>query len=228
MNILNKIFDKVFLITSPITYNDRLSNIKSLQKEIDCEIVVATHIDNLKENEKLNRQNCSLNYAYFSIFINALINNYNSICTIEDDLYKTSDYAEKLEEYMKDVDSDWEILNLGYHYHGSLTVNDEVKDVSDQSVKDYEETITFHKIVQPEAIIGTHIMGFKKSVYTPILNLLKDNNLPIDWFLYKNGFYYVYKSYQLRKKLFLGKSFREQEVDSKLEHKEYISSLESK
>ena len=219
-NILNKEFDKIYVITSPSTYKERADNICFLKEEkINFQLIVSTHKDNIKNVENARQADLSLNNAYNSIFIDAVINGYNKICTLEDDIFLEKGYQDKLQEYFKIVDSSWDIINLGYHYHGVYNIDGELIDASK-----YDKDIIFHKIKEPEEIIGTHCMAFKRSVFKNILLKLKDNLEPIDYFFYKN-IYYNFNCFQLRKKIFLARSYRAPECDNNLPYKIYKNAI---
>jgi len=220
-NIFNKKFDKVYLITSPLTYKERLQNIQRIKNQINLQLIVSTHKDNIIKIDNVRQSDLSLNNSYYSIFIDAIINNYNTICTLEDDLFLTKGYSKLLKKYFKSIDENWDVLNLGYHVHGEYYINDK----KTWSLKYDDESIIFHKIKKPEEIIGTHCMAFKSTIFKHIIEKLKSNTEPMDYFMYKNV-YYDFNCYQLRKKLFYGSSYRDYEYDSKYFYKKFKSSID--
>lgn len=219
-NILNKKFDKIYVITSPLTYKERIDNLKFLKEEnIKYQLIVSTHKDNIKKVKNSRQTELSLNNAYYSIFIDAVVNDYKKICTLEDDIFLEKNYQDKLEEYLSKLYSDWDVINLGYHYYGKYNINGKIIDSAE-----YKKDIIFHQIQEPEEIIGTHCMAFKSSVFKYIIEKLKDTLEPFDYFLYKN-IYYNFNCFQLRKKIFLAKSFRAPESGNDLPYKIYKSAI---
>jgi len=208
MSILNSYFDKIYLITSPITYEERTISIDRLKKHnIDFQIVVSPLKDNFKAGELIKQADCSLNSAYCSIFIDSIINNYNKICTFEDDIFLNPDFENILNEYFSLLNV-WDILHLGYN-----------------SYNPFEKNIIFKKINKHDKILGTHAMGFASSTFKQMIEMLESNiGQPIDVLLYEK-FYKQFNSYTLQKNVFLSSSFRSNEFELD-NYKFYKSSIE--
>ena len=208
MSILNSYFDKIFLITSPVTYEERITSINRLKEHnIDFQIVVSPLKDNFKTGDLIKQADCSLNSAYCSIFIDSIINNYNKICTFEDDIFLNPGFENILNEYFSLLNT-WDILHLGYNPFNT-----------------FDKSNIFKKINKGDIIFGTHAMGFVSSTYKHMIKMLESNiGQPIDVLLYEK-FYKDFNSYTLLKNVFLSSSYRSNELELD-NYKFYKSSIE--
>ena len=122
MSILNDKFDKVFVISSHPTYN-RLNNINRIFQEFDIsyELIISPdkrYFDDYslidKKNIWVGSGNKSLISANESILLKSKIEKYKSICVFEDDVFFEKNHLKMLSDFFKELNDDWQILNLGY------------------------------------------------------------------------------------------------------------------
>ncbi len=217
MSILNDKFDKIFVISSHPTYN-RLNNIKNIFQGfgISYELIISPdkrYFDDYslvdKKNIWIGSGNKSLISANESILLKSKIEKYKSICVFEDDVFFTSDYLKILINFFKELNDDWQILNLGYHAHSNVNMNSKNK---------------VHKIIKDDVIVGTHAVCYKENIYDELLTEFSKNKYPIDWFLDKT-IYYKYMSYIPTDRIFYASSYRRCECDFDADYKLYKSEI---
>jgi hypothetical protein len=213
MNILNSKVDRVFLISSPSTI-DRLDRIVPIlnDENIEFELVIAPNKSGYTDytgDLKVFSGAKSLLSVNESILLNSRFNRYKSICVFEDDVFFGRHYMSRLTSALDDV-LDWDILNLGYHINTSLhepTPND-----------------TLHRIRPPDQVVGTHCVCYTDSVYDVMLDRLRYNIYPVDWFLAKE-IYQRFDSYAAIDPVFYASSYRSYEDDSDASYKLYESAI---
>tara|TARA_S200002703_G_scaffold126666_2_gene113235 strand:- start:3752 stop:4411 length:660 start_codon:yes stop_codon:yes gene_type:complete len=217
MSILNDKFDKVFVISSHPTYN-RLNNINHIFQEFDIsyELIISPdkrYFDDYslidKKNIWVGSGNKSLISANESILLKSKIEKYKSICVFEDDVFFEKNHLKMLSDFFKELNDDWQILNLGYHAHSNVSVNFSNK---------------VHRIKKDDVIIGTHVICYKENIFDELLTELSKNKYPIDWFLDKT-IYYKYMSYIPTDRIFYASSYRRCECDSDADYKLYKSEI---
>lgn len=125
MNILNRYFEKVFIITTSHS-DQRHEYIKKIVKKenIRCEFVFAPNKKYCVEfyNKDLwgeirhdNSAYTSLTSSYYSIFTSSIFHGYKNILIFEDDVKFEENYEIKFQNFMKNLPSNWNFLNLGFH-----------------------------------------------------------------------------------------------------------------
>lgn len=204
-SILSNYFEKVYVITCFESY-ERL-NPNSFITD-DYELVVAPKQQYFKSvSDDYCSGAISLASANQSIILKSKLKGYKSICILEDDIFHIPNYKPKLEKFFNHVEN-WDILNLGFH------VDSKINFKSDNSI--------YHRLTTDDVVIGTHIMGYKHTVYDFLLDKYKNNNSPIDWFLDKI-IYSEFKSYVPTDKIFYCSSYREKDKDKDESYKKYKS-----
>ncbi len=215
MNILNLLFEKIYVISSFST-QDRISDlIQFLNNEnIKYELVIAPKkkyfIPNY-DKTTLNEGAQSLISVNESIFLKEYHLKSESFCIIEDDIYFDVDYIVKLNKFFADLPNDWEMLNLGHHDHSFITS----KMAHDN---------LYYKVNNIEEIVGTHVVVYKKHIVKLLLELIENCIHPMDWFLTRN-IYSNCNTYICVDKIFYASSYREYEFDKNKFYKKYKSAI---
>lgn len=216
-NILNDIFEKIFVIISHDTL-DRLDELTAFfsSENIEFEFIVSprkkyfsTHI-----NKDIDMGNgaISLLCANESIFMRSRICSYNSILVFEDDIRFIDDYKSKILNFYQNLPTDWEILNLGYHICSNIEM-----DIPTQPI--------VGKFTNLESrLIGTHAMAYTNITFNSILEGLNINDLPFDLFLL-NNIYGKFNTYYPTTRIAIASSYREYESDKFADYKKYKSSI---
>ena len=172
-HILNKTFDKVYLIN----LDKRKDRLEECQKIIDesglvVEIVSAVDGSLLKE-EELNR--AFLDYipehtlrgqhgcvmSHYNVIKQAKEEAHSSILILEDDFELVSDFTGLFEDYYSQVPDDWELLYLGanHNFHEGLSLP-RVRENIGVPIKSY----TTHAYAVKESIYDKLLEVFNKDV----------------------------------------------------------------
>lgn len=215
MNILNKMFDKIYVIVSFATQNRYHDFNKKLKSEqIDVEWIVAPKQKYFLQQWSDDAPNLPGNWshqsAFESIFLKSKLLELNNVLILEDDVIFDNQYLEKFERYYLTVPDDWQVLNMGYHFH-SIQVESDI----------------YYKFNHDGFLIGTHAIAYKNETFNTILNELDTCTYPIDIFLSK----YIYKkfnTYVAAEKMFYQSSYRSYEGDKDASYKKYISAVDNK
>ena len=174
MNILNKYFNKVYVISSYATHSRLSDLLPFLDKEnIKCELIISPKKKYFKPDYNIilaNEGNQSLTSANESIFLKESYLKSESFCILEDDIWFDINYKEKLNLFFTGMSNDWEILNLGYHPHTPISFND---------------NLSYYKLKRDVEIVGTHFVAYKNNVINYTLEKIESNSFPMDWFLSK-------------------------------------------
>lgn len=215
MNILNEFFNKIYVVTSYSTKN-RLSELLSFLdvEKIDYELIVAPKKKYFRDYDDQNTWIGKGNFSLLSVNESILLKEYyiksNSFCILEDDILFDISYKQKLKNVVEVLPSDWQILNLGYHAHSSILI---------------ENNDIFKKLKVGEYFVGTHIVGYKSNVVESLLDKIDKNTHPIDAFINNNiSELNIYTSLD---KIFYASSFRENEIDKSEFYKKYKSEISS-
>jgi len=126
MNVINKYFDNVYVITTSIE-TERQKYITeylrshgihfNLRTTVPSNFLQSYNTVDLWGTPKLTTKgNVSLCLGYLSIITECLYKNRHKLLVLEDDVIFEPDYQEKLELFMSNLNSDWDVLNLGYHH----------------------------------------------------------------------------------------------------------------
>lgn len=214
MNILNKLFERIYIITTSIQ-TDRHSYIKRLAREenLQCDIKFAPNRKYCKDFENLdlwggmrsdNSAYTSLTSTYYSIFSESLYHEYNNILVFEDDIKFENDYGRKIVDFMQNVPNDWCFLNLGHHESKNIPCGWKVYYLNSY-------------ISRVDVSWTTHSVAFKgKEMFQKLLNRMDNNNGSIEHIL--NYFTHIEKnnaSYTPNEMIFTQLSDRNYECDDK-------------
>lgn len=193
MNILNKCFDKIFLITTLNSNRINYTKKHLSDNQIEFDIFVATNYELISkdvnwihkiwcgyETESDYRPTVSLVSSYVSIFQKSLYEGYKNIAILEDDIFFVDDWQNNFYKFISNVDVDWDILNMGYFY-----LND--KDAIIKKYNDYASIPLnwYHTL---------HFTAVSNKMYSEFLDKLKEikYELPMDYVymeMYKNEKY---------------------------------------
>ncbi len=188
--MVNDIVNKVYVIT--VVDSERKDYIYSHLKQynIEFEFFVAPEYNIISPNSVVDtpvsdcRPAISLISSYVSLFEMSNINNYESICIIEDDCFLLEDWERNLIKFYNKIPNDnWDVLHVGYHpLHDSNSV---LKNINEfvNSPLEWHHT--------------THMMLCKSSIYTEYINLVKqfEYTYPVDYIfneIYKQQKYNCY------------------------------------
>jgi hypothetical protein len=215
MNILNKYFNKLYLISSYPTQN-RINDVISFFKNenIKFELVIAPKKKYFKPDYNItlaNEGNQSLTSANESILLKESYIKSDSFCIIEDDIFFDTEYEIKLSKFFNQLPSDWDILNLGYHEHSPINLK-------------INNDITYYRLNKNEEIVGTHIVSYKRQTVQHLLNIIENSIYPMDWFLTRN-IYSDFNTYTCSDKIFYSSSFRKCE-NKDMFYKKYKSEID--
>ena len=125
MHVLNRLFSKVFLITTEPP-NSRLDYFVEYYNSIDLnyDLRVATNSSYFKKvydgSFEINEQEQSLESAYASIFYESYYKKLDNIVILEDDNRFVENFEELFLKFYNNTPTDWNFLNisnypLGYH-----------------------------------------------------------------------------------------------------------------
>lgn len=134
MNVLNRYFDKVYVITSKST-EQRVSYIKDLFKKENIKFdfhyapyaefvddkIINGYLEYLKNNGQEDslpsskfRISCAI--SHLQVLRQFQHSDFNNVLIFEDDVCFEHDYVSKTQMFMDNVPKDWDILNLGRNY----------------------------------------------------------------------------------------------------------------
>ena len=214
MNVLNKYFNKVYVISSYATHS-RLSDLLLFldTENIQYELIIAPKKKYFKpdyDKTLVNEGAQSLISANESIFLKESYLKSESFCILEDDIWFDINYKEKLNLFFTGMSNDWEILNLGYHPHTPISFND---------------NLSYYKLKRDVEIVGTHFVAYKNNVINYTLEKIESNSFPMDWFLSKT-ICPNFNTYICTDKIFYQSSYRSYELDKNKSYKKYKSEIE--
>lgn len=214
MNVLNKYFNKVYVISSYATHSRLSDLLPFLDKEnIQYELIIAPKKKYFKpdyDKTLVNEGAQSLISANESIFLKESYLKSESFCILEDDIWFDINYKEKLNLFFTGMSNDWEILNLGYHPHTPISFND---------------NLSYYKLKRDVEIVGTHFVAYKNNVINYTLEKIESNSFPMDWFLSKT-ICPNFNTYICTDKIFYQSSYRSYELDKNKSYKKYKSEIE--
>lgn len=180
MNVINKYFDNVYVITTSIE-TERQQYIMNYMKNHGIHYNLRTAIpssfvqsyntiDLWNAPCVTSAGNVSLCLTYLSIFSECLYKQKYKLLVLEDDVSFEPDYQTKFEAFMNSVGDEWDVLNLGYHpskEDGFSWKYFKVNDIMSES----------------EVSWTTHMVAFNnKDTLIDLKNkIIKDTPLPIDF-----------------------------------------------
>jgi len=204
-SILNKIFQKVFVITSYAT-QDRLERlVPYLEKlHIDYELIISPKKKYLSEFDSYTVGEQSLVSGYESVFLYAKTKNIKTFCVLEDDIVFVEDFERKIKKLFQDLPKDWNIINLGYTSHNTFSTSNSIVE----------------KISSKTTVFTTHFTAYN-NINEVMIEKLEQCTNTIDlfylWFVYKN-----FNSYVAKEKIAFQSSFRQNGNKNTEEENKYI------
>ena len=123
MNVLNKYFNKVYVISSYATHS-RLSELLLFldTENIQYELIIAPKKKYFKpdyDKTLVNEGAQSLISANESIFLKESYLKSDSFFIFEDDVNFDVNYVEKFNFFISQIPKKWDIINFGYHAHNN-------------------------------------------------------------------------------------------------------------
>lgn len=219
MNILNKRFDRIYLITSFSTIN-RYYDLKPIlqEQEIEVDLIVATKQQHFNRSVTTSSTNLPGNWshqgAFESIFLKSKLLGLGNFLIFEDDIVFGNNYIETFEKYYSSVPNDWQILHMGYHID-STRFTDKI----------------YYKFESNMNAIGSHAIVYKNDIVDLVLEHSESNTSPIDLFLnyqiYTRCNTYI-ANYSDDHKIFYQSSYRHYERDKNYSYKKYPSAIDLK
>jgi GR25 family glycosyltransferase involved in LPS biosynthesis len=215
MNVLNKIFDKIYVIGSFATqnrYHDFNNKLKN--EQIDVEWIVAPKKKYFLQQWTEESPNLPGAWSHQSVVESIFLKNkllgLNNFLILEDDVVFDNFYINKFQTFYSSVPEDWQILNIGYHFHSNQV-----------------ESNIYYKFDYGSNLIGTHAIAYKNDTINIILNELDTCTYPYDIFL-NNNIYKKFNTYVSTEKIFYQSSYRSYEGDKNANYKKYISGIDDK
>ena len=138
MHILNKFFQKVFVITVGIP-NERYTYISSYLNKLNIEYELRVSANKKFFESKyhgdhnINQSEQSLSSQYASIFYENYYRNIDSFVILEDDNMFCDDFESKFENFFNWLPNDWDVIHLGDY-------NDETN-IKKESVNQYVDRL---------------------------------------------------------------------------------------
>jgi hypothetical protein len=217
MNVLNKSFSKIYIISSYATQN-RLNDLLPFlnDENISYELVISPKKkyfkDAVDDNSLMEMGSYSLLSVNESIFLKESYIKSDSFLIFEDDVSFDMNYIEKLKLFINQIPKNWDIINVGYHAHNNHLHSK------------FSEFDNIYNLQDKEEIVGTHAVAYKNNTVNFILNSIETSIYPLDWFLSKN----VYPNFNVYipvDKIFYASSYRNYETDKNEFYKKYKSEI---
>lgn len=195
MHILNKLFQKVFVITTGFP-NERYEYISSYLNKINLNFELRVSVNKnfftakYDSNHEINQSEQSLSSQYASIFYENYFNKIDSFVILEDDNIFCEDFEMKFENFFKWLPNDWDIIHIGDY-------NDE-SNIKKENLNIYVDRLYLK--------YTTNCMVFRNMEnYKNIAELINRSQYQIDYVLnhfYKNNLLKCYSpTIQLTKQL---------------------------
>jgi hypothetical protein len=193
MHVLNRLFSKVFLITTEPP-NSRLEYFVEYYNSIglNYDLRVATNSSYFKKvydgSFEINEQEQSLESAYASIFYESYYKKLDNIVILEDDNRFVENFEELFLQFYKNVPDDWDFLNLssyqlGYHKNKENYIVTSVNEYVDKIKIKHSSNCTIFRNTNTYKMIADKIVGCKYPVdlvmtdfsYNDLLNSYSSN-----------------------------------------------------
>jgi GR25 family glycosyltransferase involved in LPS biosynthesis len=174
MNIINKYFEKVYIITCKEDTNRHDLVFKQLQKFNiqNYEFIISIDHERLISNSMISTQEMSLIISHINCVFLSKLNKLNNICIFEDDFLLLNNYEEKMEDFMKNLPSDWSYLHLGVP---SWTYN----------FSEPEFTIVNNFVRHLKFAPASHFIGLNSKCFDHILSTFTNFDMPVDHMYHK-------------------------------------------
>ena len=177
MHILNKFFQKVFVITTGCP-NERYEYISSYLNRINLNFELRVSVNKsffttkTDSNHEINQSEQSLSSQYASIFYENYFNKIDSFVVLEDDNIFCDEFESKFQTFFHHLPNEWDVLHLG-----DYNLKDNIKS---ENVNQYVDKIYLK--------YTTNCMAFRnKENFKNISELIEKSHYQIDYVL--NDFY---------------------------------------
>ena len=177
MHILNKFFQKVFVITTGCP-NERYEYISSYLNRINLNFELRVSVNKsffttkTDSNHEINQSEQSLSSQYASIFYENYFNKIDSFVVLEDDNIFCDKFESKFQTFFQHLPNEWDVLHLG-----DYNLKDNIKS---ENVNQYVDKIYLK--------YTTNCMAFRnKEKFKNISELIEKSHYQIDYVL--NDFY---------------------------------------
>lgn len=177
MHILNKLFQKVFVITTGHS-NERYEYISSYLNKINLNFELRVSVNKnffttkIWLNHEINQSEQSLSSQYASIFYENFFNKIDSFVVLEDDNIFCDEFESKFQTFFQHLPNEWDVLHLGDY---NLKEN-----IKSKNVNEYVDKIYLK--------YTTNCMVFRnKENFKNISELIEKSHYQIDYIL--NHFY---------------------------------------
>ena len=161
MNSLNKVFDKIFVLTIP-SFTDRIENMKQRLEGVDYEFFYGTYGGDLdvtpyrEAGSRLTRGQLSCALSHYNIYKRIVEEDIQNALILEDDCIFTEN-INRIEEYAEQLPEEYSVFYLGYQ--------------EDQSGAPYSNNLN---ILTGRGVGHTHAMNVKRSCAELMLEFNKN------------------------------------------------------
>ncbi len=161
MNSLNKVFDKIFVLTIP-SFTDRIENMKQRLEGVDYEFFYGTYGGDLdvtpyrEAGSRLTRGQLSCALSHYNIYKKIVEEDIQNALILEDDCIFTEN-INRIEEYAEQLPDEYSVFYLGYQ--------------EDQSGAPHSNNLN---ILTGRGVGHTHAMNVKKSCAELMLEFNKN------------------------------------------------------
>jgi len=174
MHILNKLFSKIFLVST----NPPNSRYESFAKYynsfgLNYDLRISTDSSYFRKiydgSFEINEQEQSLESAYTSIFYESYYKNFESIVILEDDNRFVDNFEERFLEFYNNIPTDWDFLNLssyqlGYHKNKENYIVTSVNEYVNKIKIKHSSNCTIFRHPTTYKMIADKIVGCKYPV----------------------------------------------------------------
>lgn len=181
MHTLNKLFQKVFVITVGLP-NERYEYISSYLKKLNIQYEIRVSVNKnffeLKHHgdHNINQSEQSLSSQYASIFYENYYQNIDSFVILEDDNSFCDDFESKFECFFKYVPNDWDVIHLGDYNDESNIKKESVNKYVDRLYLKYTTSFMIFRNIENYKIIADLIVGSQYQI-DYVLNHFYINNI---------------------------------------------------
>lgn len=179
MNILNKYFEKIIVITSNNT-SDRISYVNEHlnSRNIEFEFLYAVDSNYLnpdivtnhnrwahKYNQDVisNKNIVSCNLSHIQALKIFLYSSYSNVLILEDDIKINDEFEYDFKLFMDDLPTDWKIINLGRNY----TYNDDQTEYYNENVNKIKCIYGSHAYSMSKQIVGSFCEHVETLIHLP-------------------------------------------------------------
>jgi len=217
MNVINKYFDKIYIITCKEDSNRHDLVFKQLQKFNiqNYQFIVSIEHERLIPNSNISTQEMSLIISHINCVFLSKLNKLNNICILEDDFLLLDDYEEKMDIFMKNLPYNWGYLHLGVP---SWTYN--FGEPESSTFNDYVKHLKFAP--------ASHFIGLNSRCFDHILSTFTEFDMPVDHMYHKKIYSNNFFGYMPNESLCDAKSIPHEKYHSNIKNFNKDNYIESK